>query len=46
MLAGAMVEQALECGADGGFMADAEVVELAQGGVVILDRHGVTLSAQ
>ena len=38
MLAGAVVEQALESGADGGFVGDAEVVELAQGGVVILDR--------
>ena len=33
-----MAEQALESGADGGFVGDAEVVELAQGGVVILDR--------
>jgi hypothetical protein len=38
VLAGAVVEQTLESGADGGFVADAEVVELAQGGVVILDR--------
>ena len=38
VLAGAVVEQALESGADGGLMGDAEVVELAQGGVVILDR--------
>ena len=38
VLAGAVVEQALESGADGGFVGDAEVVELAQGGVVILDR--------
>ena len=38
MLAGAVVEQALENGADGGFVGDPEVVELAQGGVVILDR--------
>jgi hypothetical protein len=35
--AGAVVEQALESGADGDFVGDAEVVELAQGGVVILD---------
>jgi hypothetical protein len=33
-----MVEQALESRADDGFVGDAEVVELAQGGVVILDR--------
>jgi hypothetical protein len=38
VLAGAMVEQALASGADGGFVGDAEVVELAQGGIVILDR--------
>src|ERR1039458_5690837 len=38
VLAGAVVEQALESGADGGFVRDAEVVELAQGGVIILDR--------
>jgi hypothetical protein len=38
VLAGAMIEQALESGADGGFVGDAEVVELAQSGVVILDR--------
>ena len=38
VLAGAVVEQALESGADGGFVGDAKVVELAQGGVVILDR--------
>ena len=38
VLAGAVIEQALESGADGGFVGDAEVVELAQGGVVILDR--------
>lgn len=38
MLAGAVIEQALERGADGGFVDDAEVIQLAQGGVVILDR--------
>ena len=38
VLTGAVVEQALESGADGAFVGDAEVVELAQGGVVILDR--------
>ena len=38
VLAGAVVEQALESGADGGFVGDAEVVELAQGRIVILDR--------
>ena len=37
-LAGAVVEQALESGADGGFVGDAEVVKLAQGRIVILDR--------
>src|ERR1017187_9906263 len=32
VLAGAVVEQALKSGADGGFVSDAEIVELAQGG--------------
>src|ERR1022692_4470647 len=38
VLAGAVVEQALENGADGGFVGDAEVVELAQGRIAVLDR--------
>src|ERR1035441_5832155 len=38
VLAGAVVEQALKSGADGGFVGDAEVVKLAQGRIVILDR--------
>ena len=38
VLAGAVVEQILESAADGDFVGDAEVVELAQGGVVISDR--------
>ena len=38
VLAGTVVEQALESGADGGFAGDAEVVKLAQGRIVILDR--------
>ena len=46
VLTGAVVEQALESGADGGFVGDAEVVELAQGGVVILDRRARALQFQ
>ena len=38
VLAGAVVEQALESGADGGFVGDAEVVELTQSRIVILNR--------
>lgn len=38
VLASAVVEQTLESGADGSFVGDAEVVELPQGRIVILDR--------
>ena len=38
VLAGAVVEQALEDGADSGFVGDAEVVELTQSRIVILNR--------
>src|ERR1039458_7499547 len=40
VLAGAVVEQALESGADGGFVGDAEGVKLAQGRIEILNQIG------